>query len=227
MTTTLTRIPSVAINTARHWLLGLALSTMIASSAQAVVEFTFTEVGSDLLLTTSSGSVNLTDLTYHTNFGTTGFVYSDPTYGVQFLASGPSVVFFDQYNLSAPIAFPPAIYDGTTSTFQLAASGSNSAGLVLNTTGEVNLFLPAGYVSNSPIGAGNALFTGVSYSTIGLIPGSSMVIPLGNGDSITVQISAAVPEPSTWISILGIVGLMSVVTRRVLRGRSAALTTTT
>ncbi len=175
----------------------LASTVLLSSAANAAVQISIQEVGSDVVATTS-GSLNLAGLNYVSTGSNTAFL--EPSLGYFFSRAAS----YDIYTtLMGPTGFGTSV---TTS-----GTGTGDAFAISKIFGGVGV--PAGYSSGSPL-------SGITTS-VGATPGS-YVFTVPN-DTITVQVGSlqavsAVPEPSTWAMMLlgfGVVGgAIRVVKRR-------------
>jgi hypothetical protein len=180
-------------------LLGFAA---LLTSAKAAVVIDITQVGSDVVAT-GSGTIDTTDLT---------FVMAN---GGAAVAGNSAVILFGSIS-----AVDQDGYVGVTPGPQAFGSGglispSSTSGSDFGINGRVNaLAVPVGY-SGSAL-SGSDTFDNQTLASLGLTPGT-YTYTWGTGpdaDSLTVNI-AAVPEPSTWATmILGFAGIVFMAYRR-------------
>lgn len=182
----------------------LASAVLLSSAANAAVQISIQEVGSDVVATTS-GSLNLAGLNYVLTGNNTAFL--DPSLGYFFSRAAS----YDIYTtLTGPTGFGTSV---TTS-----GTGTGNAFAFSRIFGGVGV--PAGYSSGSLL-SGTTTFGSQTLATMGATPGS-YVFTVPN-DTITVQVGtlhavSAVPEPSTWAMMLlgfgAVGGAMRMVKRR-------------
>ena len=188
-----------------HLSLKCALAMLaLAPAAHAQVTLTFLQSGSDVNAQ-ATGTLNLTGLTK----GGSGSNQMDFVEGQNAaVVVGSSGASFDIYSgFTGPAAFG----SGGAVT---ASSGSGSRFAIADA--QDLLLVPGGYTSGSPI-SGGAVFTGQSFSSLGLTPGT-YTYKLPN-DTVTVNIGAPVPEASTTVSFglllaLGMGGLVIAARRK-------------
>jgi hypothetical protein len=187
------------------WLVfcGLALGAeWSAPQARAELLFSVTEVGSDVVAF-GSGSANLTELAF-SGVGLLNPAIFPSGAGV---SVGLTASISDYFSISGPADFGTGVNTGASSasgdTFGfLAAFGSS-------------LYLPEGYVSGDFL-SGTATWTGETFASLGLTPGSYKYT-WGSGinaDSLTLNIGAAVPEPSTFVVMISTGALMALLRAR-------------
>ena len=75
-------------------------------------------------------------------------------------------------------------------------------------TGATDLYVPEGYVSDSPL-SDAATYDNQTFSSLGVTPGTyKWTWGSGANQNFTLVIGAAIPEPSTWaMMLLGFAGL--------------------
>jgi len=163
-------------------------ATMMAASAPAgaAVTMTFTQVGSDVVLS-GSGSYDLTGATILGSGAQDGFV--NPSGGS--LAVGGPFANVTAYTL---------VSNGGTLGTGSYIDGFPDAGQVFGLDAAANfLTVYNGYVSLSSL-SGSTTFVGQTIESLGLNPGT-YVYSLPN-DTLTVVVPGAVPEPASWAMML-------------------------
>lgn len=177
----------------RCFALLVAMVALACDPARAAFVYTFTQIGPDVHLS-GAGTFDFSDLGLFST-GVSHGVYTNPTHGI--VASGQNGIIVNQYS-------------GITGPTNFGAGAANI--LATSTTGN---FLYIGAITHSiavadtywattPI-ANSAIYAGQSFASMGLTVGT-YVFTWGEGehaDSLTVNVSDAVPEPSTW-ALLGL-----------------------
>jgi hypothetical protein len=180
----------------------LIASGLSAESAMAGYVVTLRQVGSDVVAT-GNGPIDLTGLTF--SFSNSLPALLSPG---AFIITGPTSPnpIEDVYMVSHP---PPPF--GSGNFVSIASSGSGdpvgeSVGGPHGITGQ--LYVPAGYVSGSAL-SDSATYDNQTFSTLGVIPGTyEWTWGIGVNQNFTLDIGAAVPEPSTWaMMVAGFAGL--------------------
>jgi len=179
-----------------------------ASSAQAVYTVNLTESGGNVTAT-GSGSINTTGMvpTVTGGFCVNGYV------GANTLCLGTSptgLMFTGQVS--------PALAALTTGANTSGNASSGQPVFMQNTT----LYLPAGYVSASPLSS-SATFNGRTFASMGLTPGTR-TFTLTSGDTIVINIgpmaaSAPIPTLSEYgamalASLLAMAGMLAMRRRK-------------
>jgi hypothetical protein len=185
--------------------LGLAA---LGGRAEASGVIDITQVGANVVAT-GSGAFDLTDL------GPPSLVLFSPVLdpATAFVSvGGSSFQFVHAYQgVTGPASF------GTGGLEHPTSESGDIFGVVGGAT-PPELFVPRDYVSGSAL-SGSATYDGTTIAALGLTPGT-YVYTWGAGahaDSLTVKIEA-VPEPSTWATmLLGVAGLGFIA----LRGRTS------
>jgi hypothetical protein len=187
-------------------LTALTAATMFSSTASANIKLVIAKVGSDVIAS-YSGSLDTTGM----GFGNVSTATSDrmSSSAPRFYALGAedqmaSVVFFgDQTWLVAPTAF------GTGDNFEATTADIPSGNTFFFEPGAIRL--AQSYVSESPL-SGSLTFENTSLADMGINPGIGiMTATFGSGDTLTVD---AVPEPSTYAALLGLMALTFAAARR-------------
>ncbi|HEY8899476.1 MAG TPA: PEP-CTERM sorting domain-containing protein [Chthoniobacterales bacterium] len=177
---------------------------VLTGTAQATITYTVHEQAGAVVFD-YSGSIDLASATFSFGFssGIVGEFIGSPGY-VKSLTGNISVY---TTNFTSASSLGPGFASGG------AVSGS-SLGLVdVSGVNTDQIYLPSGYVSGSNI-SGSLTFSGQSFSSLGLTPGST-TWTWSNGvgsDSATFNI-VAVPEPSTTL-LLGAAAAVAIIARR-------------
>lgn len=156
---------------------------------------TATEIGGDVVFT-GSGTLDTTALVFDLSGTTSGFVRADVG---MVLGSGD----FDAYLFTTPSSFGgPGSFGTGVDDFTATSETGDVFGLDFTF---LNLGVPAGYVSGSPL-SGSATFAGESFASLGITPGNYEWTwsTVTGTDSFTLQ---AIPEPSTFA--LAVFSIMS------------------
>jgi len=182
------------------WLFALfvvVLLTTFPRASHAAFTFTLVEVpdatatsGFDVDVT-GSGTFNLADLTSAgPSTGNSSLVPSAALLGID-----PSGGLDSYTGLTGPSSWGLG-----NQTFASSSTGNSVA--ILGRA--LELFVPSGYVSNTPL-LDSATFTNQTFSSLGINPGTyTYTWGTGtNADSLTVQVGAPVPEPSSWLLVAG------------------------
>jgi hypothetical protein len=170
----------------------------VSAPAEASVVIDMSEVGGNVV-TTGSGTVDLTDLSFSSSGSDAGFVFAS----VGAVAVGSSGA--------------DDLYSGATGPASFGAGGfiipfgqsGDLLGLIANVA-PAEILVPHGYVSGASL-SGSSTYVGQTFASLGLTPGTYLYT-WGSGptaDSLTVQIGpAAIPEPGSWgMMLLGFAAL--------------------
>ena len=167
-----------------------AVKAEAAVVAGAVIDIT--QVGSNVVIT-GSGTLDLTGLTKEfSTFAPTEVV---PSLNTVLIGTADGAV--DVYSgiTSSPASLGPG--PGTT-----AASSGSGETFGIN---DMVLDVPAGYISGESL-SGSSTFDNTTIAQLGFTPGTYVFS--WDSDPITIEVSSAVPEPSTWaMMLLGFAGL--------------------
>ena len=165
-------------------------------SAKGSVILTLSQDGPNVVLN-GSGTANLAALTTNQSGGCQSLL------GSNFIEAGALGLCALWGNMSGPTSLP-------VTGFRAASSSSGDIIGVENYFGSFLLIVPFSYVSGSAL-AGTATFSGATLSAVGATPGT-YVWTWGSGataDSLTLQVGAAAPEPSTILTVGGaLLGIM-------------------
>jgi hypothetical protein len=179
-----------------------ATSFLAIPSARAAYTITFQQVGPDVTAT-GSGSFNLSALTRVINGGGTQGNVIPATAGVVMGPNGPADAWAD---VSGPTSFGP-----TGGAFATTGTGPIVGRLGPDINSHNDLLVPFNYVSGTALGTSTDTWSGKTYASLGLTPGT-YVYTWGTGptaDSLTISIPP-VPEPAS----LGLLAIAGVAMRR-------------
>ena len=178
----------------------LVAASFSAGSAQASFITNITQVGANVVAT-GSGTIDTAGLTNNGSSSTSGSGV-EANQDLLFLGPPASVTAFG--GITGPASFGPG------GTFFSSSDTGNTVGLTGPT---LELLLPTGYVSESPLSATDT-FNNTTIAGLGLTPGT-YTYTFGSGataDSYILNIlrtSTAVPEPaSTALLALGLAALL-------------------
>lgn len=184
----------------RHLVSAASLGASIAAApANAAYVVNFVELGGNVVAT-GSGSLDLTGLMGP--FATTGTVGVHPNFPSLLIGAAPSGS-VDVYNGGAgPISWGAGAFTAADSGSGnlVGASYDLSVGL---------LFVPTNYVFGTDLGESTSIWTGATFASLGLDPGT--YVSTWGADTFTVNVIAgpAVPEPATWAMLVlgfGVIG---------------------
>jgi hypothetical protein len=187
-----------------------------APSARAGYVVDLTQQGGNVVAT-GSGPIDLTGLT---------FFSADNFSGPELTPNGGD----DPFNmdiLTGPRGQPFDIYTGLTGPASFGsgggAGGDNASGDFVGMVGASDLYVPQGYVSDSPL-SDTATYDGQTFSSLGATPGTyKWTWGTGPNQNFTLVIGTVVPEPSTWaMMLLGFAGLAFMGLRSAGRRRTTA-----
>ncbi|MGI9519246.1 MAG: hypothetical protein ACR2NP_19505 [Pirellulaceae bacterium] len=193
----------------------LALVSFSHGRADAEIIIDMEEIGGDVVVSSAGGEFDLTGLTFlfsvNSGFGN-GLV--DPSG-----SNAPAVVFgvapvlSDFYGLNGEITGPTSFGTGG---FAFADSGTGiQFGAIFDSFGGIHNFtLPNLYVSGDTLGAASSTYSGATFASLGLTPGT-YVWDWGSNDpntSLTLNIIGT-PEPTSF-AMFGVVCAMMTPRRR-------------
>jgi hypothetical protein len=164
----------------------------LAPASKAALIIDVSEAGGDVVIT-ASGVLNFAP-TSGGSSSTVSMVWPTSPYGSIILVGSTSAANVDSYSgISGPSSFGAG-------PMVVATSGS---GDTVGVIGNAAIYVPEGYSFGNPL-SGTATFTGASFVSLGLTPGSYLYT-WGAGptaESLTVNVGvAAVPEPSTAVLV--------------------------
>jgi hypothetical protein len=193
-----TALYAAAIGTAM--LTGYGLS---APPAQAAFVVDLTQQGANVVAS-GSGAFDLTGLSFIRSLFNAAFIWPDSA----LIYTGPPFPPGSEVDIYTGITTGPTSFGSGGESFPSSGSG-DLVGIENGVFGHA-LFVPTGYVSDSPL-SDTSTYDNQTFSGLGVTPGTYKWT-WGSGadaDSFTLQIGpAAVPEPSTWaMMLLGFVGL--------------------
>jgi hypothetical protein len=180
---------------ARIFLSAVLLGTAaMATPAEAAYVINIEQVGNDVVAT-GSGSVDTSGLTFFGPVGTGTGPLIIPQAAIFGFGGGALPLY--QFPDQGPTSW--GVGPG-------ASASSVTADVTVGVIGVANfIYLPAGYVSGSPLGTNIAIFANQTFASIGLTPGS-YVYRLGASaasDTFTLNIGSPVPEPAGWALMIG------------------------
>jgi len=181
----------------------LLLSAAVVANASPYV-VTLEEVGSDVVAT-GSGAIDLSGLSKGGSFANANAAFY-PQSGIFWIGTGS----VDYYN-SGSIGGPHAFGSGGGS-FPNSSSGS-----MVGIYGSCcYLYTPQDYVSDTQLSDSTATWNNATLTSLGITPGTYVWTWGGGADQrVTLNVLAAVPEPSTWaMMLLGFSGLGFMAYRR-------------
>jgi hypothetical protein len=181
----------------------ILLGGLVAAAPQAHATFlaTLMEVGSDVV-GTGSGTINTSALNFLSPNSDSGFIF--PVAAV--LGLGPAAAITDDVDtygsFSGPVIFGPSSFG--SGTFLNASSGSGDYVEINDLGGPTNIQLnvPHGYVSGTPL-SDTSTWLGQTFASLGVTPGT-YTWTWGSGvtaDSYTLEVIT--PEPGSLI-LLGL-----------------------
>lgn len=178
-----------------------SVALLSAQSAIAALTFTLEEVGTDVVLT-GSGTANLTELAFYSDeTGEGGGVY--PSFGI-FLSSSGDI---DLYEILSFIDFGSGPGAETINTL------GPPIGVIALEGPPYLLAVPDGYVSGEPIATSTSTFANTDLATLGVTPGT-YTWTWGRGTNADSATLTAVPEPSTYATLAGVLFIGLAVWRR-------------
>lgn len=148
-------------------------------NAHAIYTISLTQVGSDVVMS-GSGQINTTGMTSAASVSSCSSRF-DPPGTTVCLGTG-------NYGLRFGGGITGAGVPSAMGTLQVFGSSATGAPLVISTN---DLYLPAGYVSNSPI-TNSVTFVGRTLATMGAVVGT-YTMTLTSGDTIVVNVGGATP----------------------------------
>ncbi|MEM9268633.1 MAG: hypothetical protein AAGA78_06820 [Pseudomonadota bacterium] len=197
------------IKTAFCSLIAAASLSTFAPAAEAAVVISVSETAGDttFLIEGSIDTDATTLIAPSTSFDTLGFF--SPNRQVTSLTDLVPINIFSV--ASAPGPFGPNLALPTNAT---SRSGDEFA------VTDIDFVLAQSYVSGSSLSS-SLFFQGATINSLGLISGSYVWTLAGSGDTITLEVPAAVPLPPAVALILAGLGALTVIGVRKPRGRDA------
>jgi hypothetical protein len=178
--------------------IALLSASALAGPAQAGYVVTLTQQGSDVVAT-GSGPIDLTGLSL--SVGAPLFSEMIPNDGA--IVTGPTSnePILEYFGSAIPV-----LASFGSGGMSLASSGSGDMVGVVGVSNSI--LVPQGYVSDSPL-SDTSTYAGQTFSSLGVTPGVyEWAWGSGANQNFTLDIGAAVPEPSTWAMMaLGFAGL--------------------
>jgi VPDSG-CTERM motif len=166
------------------------------SSAQAGYILVLHQVGPDVVAT-GSGPLDLSGLTFQFNTGLfPGLTPSLPAAG-----TGPTpAALTDAYEQTGPFAGPTSFGPGT-GTGPDSGSG-DPVGIFTPSFGNGFIFVPVGYVSNSPL-SDHMAFNNATFSSLGVTPGVyEWTWGTGANQNFTLKTAATIPDSGSTFGLL-------------------------
>jgi hypothetical protein len=178
-------------------------SAVTAVTAQAAYIATATETSGDVVFD-GSGTLDLTAWTYSSTNNRSSFVQAD-----DFIGFGASLE--DDYVSPANFNGPSNIGPGTSFVSTNIEAGDYT-GIGISWSG---LLVPSGYTSGQAL-AGSATFTGQTFSSLGLSPGTYEWTwgSDASADSYTLNVGAVPIPAAVWLFGSGLLGLIGVARRK-------------
>lgn len=183
------------------------MTAFSAVDANAAVDVTIKEVGSDVVMTTA-GSINRSGLT---PFLSCNFFARDRAYlkgSPAYLSGGYDSKDACAYEgFTGPAQFSTSTLETTTTHmsqsvgdyFALMVGGYGSGGSL---GGNQLVYLGNSYVFGTPL-ANSTTFKGHTLSSMGLVAGTFVYTSIADSITVTIQgRSGAVPEPATWAMMI-------------------------
>ena len=195
----------------KHAVAGLALGVAVAS--QASIKINVAESGSDVVVSSAGGSLDLTGFTVvsHESWGESndillGLIGS--YFGVNDANDGSVNTLDDQYthNGTFNVSKSGGWTDSSSTTLIPSTIPAYTVGF--STSGSV--YVPTFYVSGSGLGAFSYTVPNASFASLGLTANESATATWA-ADSITIQ---TIPEPATF-AYLGIFAFGALAVRRI------------
>jgi hypothetical protein len=180
-------------------IVGFTAAAFAAGAANSAVLIDITQSGGNVDVT-ATGSLDLAGATLFNSGGSyhPGIIPGGSNW---YIAPGPGAS-WDGYDLTS-VSLP---FGTSTNFFNSGFTSSGDTFFIWGQGGGTPLVVvPGGYTSGTSISS-SLVFTGETIAGLTLIPGTyTFTIP---SDTITLDISAGVPEPSTWAMMgLGFAGL--------------------
>ncbi len=170
-----------------------ALPAGAVAPTASVFTVTIQQVGPDVVFT-GSGNIDTTGLTFSAiASSSTPVPQASPFGGTCVLGTGSAEL------ASASIGGPFGGF-GSSSTLNYASSATGD--YVGITPGTFDVYVPSGYVSDSPL-SDSATYSGQTLTSLGITPGTHTFTFGTNSDKFVIAATSSVPEPAS-LSLLAI-----------------------
>lgn len=191
------------------------------STAWSVITINVSDSGPNLVMETTGGTLNLTDLVKSTStILSAGLNSSSPSLGsIRAGGSAGGFSFVDRYDSTFTVSGDSFSKSDSVSGADSVSSPGPFFGLSENLS---VVYVPNGYNSGDTISGSSITFNNKNLSDFGFPVGSSRTWEWGSGanaDSITLT---AVPEPSQYALIFGVAMLVFCISRRRFFNRTSA-----
>jgi hypothetical protein len=196
----------------------LALAAGFAAPAQAGYVVTLAQQGHNVVAT-GSGPIDLTGLTNVGSIGIFAFILPSFTVGAHppngEILTGPSSPATVNVFLGPTLTAPGPLGTGIHDTLASSGSGDLVGTFVSNSNGAPAIFVPAGYVSDSPL-SDTSTYDNQTFASVGVTPGTyKWTWGSGANQNFTLIIpTSAVPEPSSLLLLAGGLAGLGVAPRR-------------
>ncbi len=189
-------------------LLGLVACWLIAATAANASPYVVTleEVGSNVVAT-GNGAIDVSGLTLLYSGAGESPAIGPSVAALDFIITGPFPSYVDVYY---PVVTGPTSF-GTGGTTLTGVGGGDPAGIQFQGGSFDDVFVPTGYISDTPI-SDTATYAAASFASLGVTPGT-YIWTWGRGadQSFTLQVGAtplpaALPLFATGLGALGLFG---------------------
>ena len=193
-----------------------ALGACCIGASQAAITVTIAEVGGNVVMSHSAGTLDTSGLSIDVNSGSP---YAFYTGALDVVGGGAD----PSGNLIGYAVAAPTVSAGWTNSgsFTPWSSTTGTGGLLGGANYAAlgpHIFIMDDSVGEAIVGlndieAFSGTVNGATFASLGLTANESMVFDLGNGDTLTfTTVPVPVPEPSS--ALLGLIGLVALVRRR-------------